>query len=477
MTLIPGAGMGAAAKYLSWHQRLRRRLLPQVASGRSVLRAGDDPARLAINSGLSTRIRSRGAAIRNAEDALSALQTADGGLAQISSTLSRVRELAVAAASEVHAEVDRVALASEAGALLTEIDRVAGATNWNGADLLSQVHLDIGFVIDASGSMGGELAQVVASIDDMVQAFQDGGVDAEFGLARARNTLDFADGVVLASDIGSAGFSAALAGTPIAGGAMDPYSALLNASGANDFNGDGDDFTWRDETASHIIFVTDTGQETVLTPGNPSQSAVAADLAAAGVGVHVIAPTSRFATFSQIASLTGGGLYDIGNSSGSNIPTALDEITESLLGTAVSEAVLPLTVQLDIDGDASSELDLEVALDASRVGLGLTGLSLLSAGDAGDAIDTIDAAIDTVNSHRATIGAKTNRIGYAMGNLHSMQVNETASLSRSQDLDIAEASAELARVDILQQATIDLMARAQATQRELARRMYSSLGT
>ena len=476
MSLLPGIGAAPVVlRHLRRNARLRNRLYEQVASGRKLVRSRDGPAQLAIATNMNVRIRSRKRVIQNIADAKSALQTADGGLDQIQRVLSRLRELAVAAASDHHSAESRLALMTEAAKTATEIDRLALSTHFMGAPLLAQDHIDIGFVIDASGSMGGELAQVVASITDMVTAFTDAGIDAQFGVSGVRANLDAADGLRRYADIGSPGFAAALAGLPIAGGAVDPYAALLNATGADDYNGDGDPFTWRAETLSHIIYVSDTGQETQQAPGPPTQAEVAAQIGLTGVAVHVIARPAHHGVFSSITGSTGGGLYDIGNSAGDNIPTALDQITQSMLGSAPTEYG-PITINVGIDGLPEEEIDLGLALDSTRVGLGLTGLSLSTAADAGDALEDIDAAIDSLNANRAQVGAMSNRMDYAMGNHRTTLVNEVEAASRLEDLDYAEATAELARSEVLQQTGHLLLSRALAQERQLAQQLVNNIG-
>jgi flagellin len=458
-------------------QRRQGKLRRQAASGLRVLSAADDPANLARAQTMATRTRSRRMAMRNVEDGISVLQTAEGGLAQTSELLARLRELATQAASGVLVGPARVAIQTEAASVLAEVDRVAKSTGFQGAELLSQEHVDIAFVLDTSASMNAELNQVVASISSMFNSFQAAGLDARFGLATARSTLDPVDNVVRNVDIGGGGFLGALAAAAgsTAGGAMDPYSALLNTSGADDFNGDGDAFTWREDAVRHIIYVTDTGQETAVAPGNPTQSATGAAIGAEGVSVHVIARAANFGVYSQVTSLTGGTLQDIGNASGSGVPAAMDSITNSMIGGAPESASEPLVVQVGIDDTDDDRIDIGVSLDATRVGLGLTGLDFSSPTGAGAALDAVDAAIDTVNGHRATIGANQNRLASVLRNHENMLENEVEAQSVVEDFDYAEGIAELTRANVLADAGHALLARSLRQQRSLAAAMTSRL--
>lgn len=472
--LIPTAGIDRmVVNQVRRNERTQLRVTAQVASGKRVDRAADGPASVARAAKLHALSRSRGAALQNTLEAKNAIQLAEGGLQEIQQILGRLRQLAVQGSSEVMAANDRNALQTEFAAQLVEIDRISETTDMGGAPLLQQARVDIGFVLDTSGSMGAELSQIVTSITDMFTAFNDAGVDAQFGLARSRANLDPVDGLQRVVDIGGGGFQAALAATPgtISGGAMDPYSALLNASGADDFNGDGDAFTWRPETASHIIYVTDTGQETAMHPSNPTQLETANQISAAGVEAHVIARAAHAGTYSQITSQTGGALTDIGNGSGSGVPAALDTITQSMLGTSPAQ-VGALEVQTGLNGTADDRMDIGLPVDASRVGLGVSGISVIDAGSAQDAITSLDAAIDDLNDMRATLGATFNRLDHAISHGRTMQATEIESLSVLEDVDFAEATAQLGRARIFQQAAVGALTRALDMQRSMARALY-----
>jgi flagellin len=477
--IVPTAGLERMIiTNLRRNEREQRRVVAQLASGLQVERARDGPASVARAAKLYAMSKSRGAALQNTLEAKNAVQIAEGGLQEIGNILSRLRQLAVQGASEVMGSVDRNALQTEFASQLAEIDRISETTDMGGSPLLQQARVDVAFVLDTSGSMGAELTQVVSSITAMFNAFTAAGVDAQFGLARARANLDPADGVVRTVDIGGGGFAGALAATPgtIAGGAMDPYSALLNASGADDFNGDGDAFTWRAETASHIVYVTDTGQETVLHPSNPTALQTANQLAAAGVEVHVIARAANFGTYSQITSQTGGVLSDIGNGAGSGVPAALDAITQSMLGASPEAAVGALEVQVGIGATADDRIDLQLPVDASRVGLGVSGSSVISVAEARSAITTLDEAIDQVGEMRATMGATWNRLDHAIRNTETMLAEQKASLSVLQDTDFAEVTAAYGRAQIFQQAAVAMLADAMSFQKDVARLLYAPGG-
>ena len=110
--------------------------LQRLSSGLRINSAKDDAAGLAIAERFTTQIRGMNQAMRNANDGISLAQTAEGSLAELTNNLQRVRELAVQSANATNSATDRQALQSEVSQLVSEIDRVAQQTKFNGVSLL-----------------------------------------------------------------------------------------------------------------------------------------------------------------------------------------------------------------------------------------------------------------------------------------------------------------------------------------------------
>lgn len=109
----------------------------RLSTGLRINRASDDAAGLAISSKLQANITSYNQAIRNGNDAVSVIQTAEGGLNEIYNNLSRIRELAVQGSSGTVTDAERSYINSESVALLTEITRIANTSTFNGAALIN----------------------------------------------------------------------------------------------------------------------------------------------------------------------------------------------------------------------------------------------------------------------------------------------------------------------------------------------------
>lgn len=111
--------------------------LEKLSSGLRINRAGDDAAGLSISEKMRGQIRGLEQAQRNAQDGISLIQTAEGALNESHSILQRMRELAVQSANDTNSVDDRAALQSELNELVSEIDRIAQDTEFNGEKLLS----------------------------------------------------------------------------------------------------------------------------------------------------------------------------------------------------------------------------------------------------------------------------------------------------------------------------------------------------
>ncbi|WP_285062311.1 flagellin [Frigoribacterium sp. ME-P-080] len=111
--------------------------LGKLSSGLRINRAADDAAGLAISEGLRSQVGGLTVAARNAQDGISVVQTAEGGLTEVHSILQRVRDLAVQSGNDSNNADARTAIQTEVTALGDELTRIGNSTNFNGIDLLN----------------------------------------------------------------------------------------------------------------------------------------------------------------------------------------------------------------------------------------------------------------------------------------------------------------------------------------------------
>jgi flagellin len=121
---------------LAKNERAMSKTMEQLSTGKRINSAQDDAAGLAISSRMTSQINGLNQAVRNANDAISMIQTADGALVEITNMLQRMRELAVQSASDTNTATDRDYLELEFDQLQAEIERIADNTQWNGENIL-----------------------------------------------------------------------------------------------------------------------------------------------------------------------------------------------------------------------------------------------------------------------------------------------------------------------------------------------------
>lgn len=126
------------------------RSIEKLSSGVRINRAGDDPAGLAISEKMRSQIRGLYQAGRNAQDAISFIQTAEGALQEVHSILHRIRELSIQSANGIYTAEDRLQMQVEVSQLLQEIDRISTSAEFNKFKILDGSRLSIKFHIGAN---------------------------------------------------------------------------------------------------------------------------------------------------------------------------------------------------------------------------------------------------------------------------------------------------------------------------------------
>ena len=126
--------------------------MARLSSGSRINKASDDAVGSAISENFKSQLRGIKQANRNAQDGISMIQISEGGLAEISNNLIRLRELAMQAASDTNSDRERSLINTEYKQLLSEIDRISGSTEFNGTPLLSGVGEKIDFQVNTKNS-------------------------------------------------------------------------------------------------------------------------------------------------------------------------------------------------------------------------------------------------------------------------------------------------------------------------------------
>jgi len=175
------------ANALTKNERAMSQAMERLSTGVRINSASDDAAGLAISSRMTSQVNGLNMAVRNANDAISLVQTADGALSEVTNMLQRMRELAVQAASGTMSTTDQAALSTEFEALTLGIDAIADNTQWNGTQLLDATSNSGAF----SFQVGANASQTISvTIRDFTTDGGSTGVMENLGDA---TTTDFED--------------------------------------------------------------------------------------------------------------------------------------------------------------------------------------------------------------------------------------------------------------------------------------------
>ncbi len=453
--------------------------LQRLSSGLRINSAKDDAAGLAISERFTSQIRGLNQAVRNANDGISLAQTAEGALSEAGNILQRVRELAVQSANATNSASDRQALQAEVGQLVSELDRISTATEFNGQKLLD-------------GTFGAAVFQVGANANQTIQTTTSNFRTAQYGnyrvegVASTGTTASRISGEQLTvnGSLGNlkfdidAGTSAKKIAEDInAKSDQTGVSAFAKTEQAINFSTEGSyvlDVQSDNPDAQQITFTIsgtegNDGLAGAVTAFNDvaSKTGVTARVAEDGSGVVLMNSTGNNITLSEAASNTNTGAVTVGDTM---IPAGA--IGEGGGGEATVEgetapqgAVAIITGQVTFDSDKSFSVsgmagatvtDTTVASSLNSV----ANLDISSVEGANLALATVDSALATVSNQRAKFGAIQSRFTSTIANLATNAENLTAARSRVRDADFAQETAELTRAQILQQAGTAMLAQA-----------------
>ena len=427
----------------------------KLSSGFKINRAADDAAGLSISEKMRKQIRGLDQASTNAQDGISAVQTAEGALTEVHSMLQRMNELAVQAANGTNSESDREAIQNEIDQLTTEIDRVAETTKFNETYLLKGNGKSTTLTVSAKD----------AGIDGRMMG-------AGTGTATFRmNALKEGEKIT----IGSKGYTI---GTNVdtVKGEVPGVGSTITINGIEYevvATADEEDEADCKYTADNLEMMIKDGDTVVI---GTITYVTMKDTDNDGVGDDDASVISKDKAYEYIqeelkkASSVGtdaGYEATVGDADTSKVVNGQAmvefEITE---GKVAGTQGLQFSLHVGADADENNKIAVTIdTMDAA--GLGVKGLNVLdnTGAKATYAIDVIAEAISKVSATRSELGAVQNRLEHTIANLDNVVENTTAAESEIRDTDMAEAMVEYSKNNILQQAGQSMLAQAnQATQ-------------
>ena len=233
-TINTNMAANIAANALTRNERTMGSTMERLSTGLRINSAKDDAAGLAISSKMTSQINGLNQAVRNANDAVSMLQVAEGAMSGITDMLQRMRELAIQAISDSNTASDRTALNAEYKQLSAEINRIGGNTQWNGQNLLDG---QIGTSGSVTYQIGANASQTVAATFTAMGS-SEGTLSSSSAGPDGSNpqvtTITLASGSFREGDVVSYSIDgkAASFAISIASGAMDAIDSAVNVAGA-----------------------------------------------------------------------------------------------------------------------------------------------------------------------------------------------------------------------------------------------------
>jgi flagellin len=468
-----------AQRNLSSSQTSLSTSMQRLSSGLRINSAKDDAAGLSISNRMTSQIRGLTQAARNANDGISLSQTAEGALDSASSMLQRIRELAVQSANDTNTADDRKSLQAETGQLLSELDRIATSTQFNGRNLLD------GSLGSSTFQVGANAHQTITSTTSSFRTSVYGAQLAQSKLVEAGAALTVLGGAVQIN--GAKTETVTLVDTDTAATAADKINSYAGSTGVTasartmaEFNvmatGNyslavkGDDTT----TASNIKFNvtavnTSDGLKEAVSAFNKvsSQTGITAKLNSASDGIVLTNDAGANIDITN-SSDTGGNdvtlaAYDAQSTVASTNTTGDDQFGAAATAAASGGVVLS---QGSIEFDSDSGFSFGTSASALVTASGTSTLNAVSSIDISTvtgstrALKVVDSALAAVDGQRAQFGALQSRFESAMSNLASSNENLSAARSRIQDADFASETANLSRAQILQQAGTAMVAQA-----------------
>ena len=436
----------------------------KLSSGYRINRAADDAAGLTISEKMRKQIKGLDRASTNAEDGVSAVQTAEGALTEVHSMLQRMNELATQSANGTNSNTDRKAIQDEIDQLTTEIDRVSETTKFNETYLLKGDGAEKAHNVNAHD----------AGLDGVTLTDKGNEVEVTLKELKAGDKISIAGkNYTIGSTVGE------ITNKMTAGAAGAKNSYTINGA-TYQVDENNNVYTADGKTPVTKIDLTGTGtgnavltdlhglvkEGSTVTIGTKTYTAMT-DKAGAGAdgiddndstvitaGKAYQLQTAEIVKASSIGSDTAATVKNGANAN--KDATATFTLNK---GTVSYKDALSFNLHVGADADMTNKITVNID-SMNSAGLGVKGIKADTEQDATYAIDAIADAISTVSSQRSSLGAVQNRLEHTINNLDNVVENTTSAESRIRDTDMAEEMVNYSKNNILAQAGQSMLAQA-----------------
>ena len=415
-----------ATHELSRNSKSQSKTIQSLSTGKRIHSAGDDAARLSRASGEHNRVRANAQAKRNAQDALSLVQTSSNAMSHMQNVLSRLRSLAVQASNEgALQDQERGYLQQEFAALVGQLDELTSSTTYGSSSLIDKprVQSPVPFLDDFLTQ--GQLSTHSSGLRSF-GIIPAGTQNLELQL----NSWGMDDDLQITTRSGRH-----LVGTPLTDGTWTANSVTtsnIDTLLITKNNGYLDSASY-DGSSLHSPGYNYGSPSTIsyngMTIGFSGESQPASNFEKL---------TIDNATEDLIVTITGTGSFEL-----TPYWTSIPPLAQRTAGLD------PQTFKFQIgeDGTSLSQIEIEL-MDLQAQSLGLDTLDISTADGAKAAITALDSTIRTVEGHQAKYGAYENTIGRAIDQANTRKIQESVNLGVSEDADFAEVSADFAREQI-----------------------------
>lgn len=451
----------------------------RLSSGLRINAAKDDAAGMAIAEKMTSQITGLNQAVRNATDGKNLLDTTEGAHVEVSNMLQRLRELAVQSANDTNTASDRSNVGAEAKQLVTEINRVAKDTTFNGMNVLD------GSFANKQFQIGADSGQVLKVSVDSAAATEIGAntLKTNVSLAAGAGTTD--TGIAAGTTINITGFAGSAQLTTTAGQSAREMAAAINnnssstgVTASSETNVRLSGFSAAD-TVNFAVNGIEVGPVAISDTSDLRGIADAINNQSGRTGVTATMGSDNSSL--MLTDATGGDIlitdFTTGSGTSTMAATAMNRdgtVAGTTAGTHTAvlddtESDLAVSGQIELSSTKAFSVGTDT-IDAGEVFFEKTAstsslqsvaeIDLKTQTGAAEALKVIDVALQKISQSRSDLGAVSNRLDSTISNLTNITVNVEAARSGVMDADFAKESSEMARSKILAQAGTAMLAQA-----------------
>ena len=456
--------------------------MERLSTGLRINSAKDDAAGLGITDRMTSQIRGLNQAVRNAGDAISLSQTAEGSMQEATNILQRMRELAIQSANDSNSSADRTNLQKEVAQLQQELNRIADTTTFNGKKILDGSFSAQKFHVGANANE--TISVTVTSIRGTVLGNQGVSANTHVGTALAAAADATGGNGVAAQNLTISGTASSGALGVSLNDAASDIASLVNGASAT---------TGVTATASNSVAIaglslggtvgltlsTSNSGGTVGSAITVSAAITTTDYSALADAINAVSASTGvsavLASNSQSITLENTTGDDINVANFTHSGDAAETITVGGVTLTGPTAGTPAATDSIVVGGTvsfSSSSSFVVATDTGTTVMAAASSSstLSSVADinigtqsgSNDALSVLDQALRSVSNSRADLGAIQNRLETTISNLSNISENVSAARSRVQDADFAAETSNMTRAQIIQQAGVAMLSQANA---------------